>query len=342
MRKIFIVLIGLLATAYFIFSLAELESILEALRQSKPLYLGAAVAVEAALLLNSTLTFWVLYRLVGLRESGRRIFLMVNAATFVNLVTPSSGIGGMVVFFDEAHRRGLSTGRVTVGSTMYVLYEYASFFVVLGAGFVVLMQRGKLYAVELAAAGFLLVLAMSIGIGLVVGYRSTRQLGNLLAWLAERVNRLLHPFLHKELLNVASAHTFSEEMRVGFSTLSSNHKQIMLPLIFTLSNKLLLILILALAFLAMGIPLSAGNLVAGFSIGQLFVYASPTPSGVGFVDSILPVVLSSMGVPIPGAVLVALVYRAVTLWIPLIFGALAFRYLNRSQEGQVEVATIPS
>ena len=105
---------------------------------------------------------------------------------------------------------------------------------------------------------------------------------------------------------------------------------ILLPLVFTLFNKVLLILVLALAFLALNTPVSGRILVAGFSIGHLFVYASPTPSGLGLVDSILPVVLNSLDVPLPSAVLIALVYRAVTYWLPLVLGALAFRSLQRS------------
>ena len=88
---------------------------------------------------------------------------------------------------------------------------------------------------------------------------------------------------------------------------------------------------LALAFLALDTPLSGSILLGGFSVGHLFVYASPTPSGLGLVDSILPVVLNSLNVPLPRAVLIALVYRADTFWLPLVLGALAFRSLQRSR-----------
>jgi glycosyltransferase 2 family protein len=331
MRKIILIIIGLLAVAYIIFSLAELQDILAALRQSRPVFLGVAVLIEAVLLLNSTATFWVLYYLVGVRESGLYMFLMVTAGTFVNLITPSSGLGGMAVFLDQARRRGLSTGRVTMAGVLYVLFEYAALFVALASGFAVLIQRGKLNAAELTAAGFLLIFAIFIGVCLFVGYRSPRQLGRFLAWLGNLINRLINPFLHKEIVHTASAYTFSEEMSVGFSTLRTNYKQILLPFVFTLMNKLLLILVLYVAFLTIGVPVDIETVVAGFSIEHLLVYASPTPQGVGFVDSILPVVLSSMGVPIPQAVLVTLIYRAVTFWLPLVLGAMAFRYMMRSE-----------
>jgi uncharacterized protein (TIRG00374 family) len=330
-RKVFLIVILLLAIAYIIFSLAELENILAALRQSRPLYLGVAVAVAAVLLVNTAATFWALYRLVGLQEIPRSLFLMVTAATFVNLITPSSGMGGMAVFYDEARRHDLSTGRVTVVAVLYVLYEYVALFAALAVGFVKLVQLGKLNTAEVLAVGFLLVVGITIATGLAVGYRSTVQLGKVLAWLAGAVNRLLHPFLHRDYLNVSSAYTLSDEMVDGLAALrGARPGEILLPLVFTVINKLLLILILALSFLALGTPVSAGTVVAGFSIGHLFVYASPTPSGIGFVDSILPLALNSLGVPFPRAVLVSLVYRAVTFWLPLVLGAVAFRNLQRS------------
>jgi uncharacterized protein (TIRG00374 family) len=334
MRKLFLVVLGLLAVAYIIFSITELENILAALEQSKPLFIGVAMVVEVVLLLNTTATFWALYRLVGVHQTGRDLFMMVTAATFVNLVTPSSGMGGMAVFFDEARRRELSTGRVTVVGVLYVLYEYMALSAALIVGFVILAQLDKLNLVEVLAFGCIVALAIVIGAALAVGYRSSAQLEKLLTWLARLVNRLLHPFLHRDCLKVATVSNFSHEISEGLSALRyARPRDILLPLVFTTVNKLLLILILTLAFLALDIPFSGKIVLAGFSVGHLFVYFSPTPSGIGFVDSILPVALNSLDVPFAPAVLVSLIYRAVTFWLPLFLGALAFRNLQRSRLG---------
>ncbi len=330
MRKIILLVLGLLALAYIVFSLAELQSILSTLRRSNPLYLLAAIAVEAVVLLASTATFRVLYRMVGLEESRGRMFLMVTAATFVNVIVPSGGMGGMAVFMDVARRRGQPTGRVMLTGVLFLVCEYASLLAALTAGFVVLMRRGRLDATELGAAGVLLLMAACIAGVLIVGYKSPRLLGSLLAWLARGVNRVLRPMLHRDVLSVSAAHAFAAEMGEGFTTLTSNRNRIPLPLALAVINKLLLILVLALSFMALGVTYTPGTVVAGFSIGHLFFYVSPTPAGVGFVDSILPVALSSLTVPFSQAVLVVLVYRMVTFWLPLGSGALAFRHLQRA------------
>jgi uncharacterized protein (TIRG00374 family) len=286
-------------------------------------------------LVASTATFRALYRLVGLEESWRRVFLMVTAGTFVNVIIPSGGMGGMAVFMDAARRRGQPTGRVMLTGVLYLVGEYTSLLVALTAGFVVLVRRGRLDATELGAAGLLLLLAACIGGVLLVGYKSARQLGILLAWLARSVNRVLRPIVHRDVLSTSAAHAFAAEMGEGFTTLRSNKRQLPLPLALAVINKLLLMLVLALSFLALGVPFSSGTVVAGFSIGHLFFYISPTPSGVGFVDSILPVALSSLNVPFSQAVLVVLVYRLVTFWLPLGAGAVAFRHLQRTLKSEV-------
>ena len=91
--------------------------------------------------------------------------------------------------------------------------------------------------------------------------------------------------------------------------------------------------ILAAAFLAFDVPFSAGTIVGGFSIGYLFLIVSPTPSGIGVVEGLMPLALSSLRVAWSQGVIVTLAYRAVTFWVPLGVGAVAFRRLHVNGNG---------
>lgn len=328
MRRIVVVAIVLLALAFVLFSLTELEKILEVLKESNIIFLLVAVLVEMICLLNTTATFGALYRLVGLTERSRRMFLLTTAANFVNLVAPSGGLGGIAVFLDEAHRRRLSTARVMVVGVLYLLYEYAALFCILTLGFIVLIRRDTLNTGELIAAGFLLMLALAVGSMLILGYKSSDVLGNLLAKLSRFFNRLLRPLLRRDVLVIENAYKFSHEISEGISTIRASRRNLVLPFLFTLNNKALLMCVLSCTFLALNTPFSAGTIVGGFSISYLFFYASPTPSGVGFVEGILPAALNSLRVPFTEAVLITLVFRAVTLWIPFAAGAVAFQVLQ--------------
>jgi uncharacterized membrane protein YbhN (UPF0104 family) len=45
----------------------------------------------------------------------------------------------------------------------------------------------------------------------------------------------------------------------------------------------------------------------------------------------MPLALSSLRVPWSEAVVITLAYRGITFWLPLAFGALAFRMLQRKK-----------
>jgi uncharacterized protein (TIRG00374 family) len=340
-KKIIVIIVVLLAAAFIIFGLSELKQILEVLKKSNPVFLLVAFGFEIACLFNNAATFNALYRLVGLKERRWRFFLLTTAANFINLIAPSGGVGGIAVFIDAARKRNLSTARVMVVGVLYLVYEYAALFCILLLGFIVLIRRNNLNAGELVAASLLLVVALADGAMLVLGYKAPGKLGNVLAWLARLANRVLKPFLHREVLKVESAHRFSREVAEGIATIRGSRRNLIWPFLFTLNNKALLICVLASTFLAVNTPFTIGTLVGGFSISYLFFYASPTPSGVGFVDGIMPAALNTLRVPITEAVLITLVFRAMTIWFPFLVGAAALRVLHRPQEGSQEGRPAP-
>lgn len=85
-------------------------------------------------------------------------------------------------------------------------------------------------------------------------------------------------------------------------------------------------------FLTVGTPFTVGSVVGGVSIAGLFLIVSPTPSGVGIVEGILPFALNMLRVPLGASVLITLIYRAVTFWLPLLVGVVTFRVLGNSKK----------
>jgi glycosyltransferase 2 family protein len=334
MRKIVIVIVLILGIALVVFSLAELKNISDILKHSNWRFLVVALFFECLWLYNVAITFGVLYRLVGLHEEKKRLLLVSTAATFVNVVAPTAGIGGMAVFLDDAKRRNLSYGRVTVVGALFLVFDYIAFLCVLALGWVVLIRRNNLNAGEITASLILLGLAIAFAVVIYLGYRSATTLGNALAWIARRVNRILRPIFHREFLSEARAHEFATEMGEGLSTIRGKKKDLIWPFLFALNNKALLICVLAFCFLAFGTPFTVGTLVGGFSIGYLFLIVSPTPSGLGIVEGMLTVALNTLRVKLDAAVLITMSYRALTFWFPLAVGGVAFRLLQGKPKNQ--------
>jgi uncharacterized protein (TIRG00374 family) len=334
MRKFIILLVLFLAIVFVFLSFSELQNIVDTLKKSNWIFLSFAVLFECIWLYNVAIAYSALYHLVELQETRQQLLLMATAANFVNVIAPSAGIGGMAVFIDAAKRRGQPTGRVTVVGVLYLLYDYAAFVCVLALGLIVLIRRNNLNGGELTATAVLLLIALGIGSLLYLGYKSAERLGKVLAWLSKGVNRIARPFIHRDYLDVENAHFFAQEVAKGISLIRGKRKELIWPFLFTLNNKALLICVMAFTFLALGTPFSVGTLVGGFSIGYLFLIISPTPAGVGVVESILPVALNGLRVNWAAAVLITLVYRAVTFWFPLVGGLVAFRILQGKPKKQ--------
>ncbi len=327
MRRIIQWVVIVLLIAYVVVSFTQIQSIIETLKLGNPIFLLAAFLFEILCLINAASVYSSLYQLVGLRETRWNLFLMSTAATFISVIAPSGGVGGMAIFIDSAKKRKLSSGRVLVVGILYLLYEYASLLCVVMLGFVVLVRRGHLDMGQISAALFMLAIAVADGIVLYLGYKSQHRLGKLLTGAARLVNRLLRRFIHKDAINTENAYNLSVEIAEGIKTITSNPKKIIWPFLFDLNNKAILICIMSFVFLALGIPFSTGTIIGAVSLGQLFYYISPTPGGIGVVESLFPLILKTLGVPIAKGLLITLTYRAIMLWFPLLVGFISFRVL---------------
>jgi len=328
MRKFIVALVLFLGVYFIIIRLTEVQKILNTLQKGRWDFLLLSVFAVGFWLVNIALCFQVIYKAIGIDEKVVNLIPMAAAGFFLNVVAPTAGMSGMAIFFAEARRRNYSSGRAAVGGALYVLFDYIAFLFVLTLGFIVLIRRNDLNIGEIFAAGILIVIASLISFLIYLGMHSADKLGQLLAWASKLINRILQPFLHREYLSAQRAIKFAEEASGGLRELLMEPKKLTSPLAFALLKQGISILLLWLSFLAFEIPVSPGTVIAGYSISYLILIVSPTPSGVGFVESALPFLLKSMYIPLEAAAVITLTYRTFTFWLPLLIGMIAFRWLG--------------
>lgn len=332
MRKFIFVLLIFLAAALVYLSFGELESIARTLQKGNVWFILLAVLLQFVWFLVAGLIFQSLYRVLGMEDTLYRLSLLIASANFINIVAPSGGVGGVAVFISNARRNHQSVGKVTVVSMLYLFLDYLAFLFVLALGLIILFRRNDLDPTEIAASGVMLAIAAGLGSLLYVGSRSAEALGNALAKLAHLVNQIVRPLIHRDYLSEARAHEFAHEMASDLRSLPEKVQNLSVPLLYSFAGKALLICVLLSIFIAFQVPFSAGTIISGFAISYLFLVVSPTPSGVGIVEGIMPLALSSLRVPWSEAVVITLAYRGITFWIPLGFGAVAFRMLERESK----------
>ena len=97
MRKFIFILVIFLGAAFVYLSFGELESIARTLRQGNLWFILLAILIQFVWLLVSGLTLHSLYHVLDVRDTVYRLSLLSAAATFVNVVAPSAGVGGVEV-----------------------------------------------------------------------------------------------------------------------------------------------------------------------------------------------------------------------------------------------------
>ena len=329
MRK-FILLILILLTIYFVFTRQDqVELVWESIQMGDWRWLAIALVAHLAYMLNIGASLQAIYRLLGMEERIGRLAILAAAANFVIVVAPSAGMGGIAILASDAQKRGHPTGRASTAGAVYVFFDYCATLVVVVLGLTVLFQRNQVHIGEITAALILAGLAIGLGTLLYLGMRSGERLGRALAWIGDKLNRITHFFTKRDYFDLDRTREFGIEAAEGLRSARNQRLSLFIPFLLGLTTKALMMTILFLMFMAFHQPVTIKTLIAGYSIGYLFTIVSPTPSGVGFVETAMTLALTTLRVPFGPAALIVLGYRGFTLWLTMAYGMIAMRWVGR-------------
>ena len=317
-----------MAIGIAILSLGELRHTWKTLSHSDVRFMLLAIVLLLCWTLNEAACYRSLYRLMDMKEDYKHLVLLSSATSFINVVAPSGGFGGVAVFVDDAGKRGNPRGLAAAVGALALFLEYSAFMVILGLGWVVFFRRNDLKPGEMTASIIMIGIVLGLGALIYIGSHSSERLGRILGWMANRINLILWPVLHKEYFHEIAAHEFGTEVSEGLAILRTKNRDILIPFVYALISKILQTLILGMTFMAFDVPFSIGTIVAGFASAYLFLIVSPTPYGIGVVETLLPLALTSLSVAWEDSVIITLMYRGITFWIPLILGGISFRILQ--------------
>ena len=332
MRKFIFILVLFLGAAFVYLSFGELENIVQTIQHGNFWFIGLAIALQFFWFFVMGLIYRSLYHVLDMDENPYRLALLSASATFINIIAPSIGMSGMAYFIAHSAGRGRSVGKITIVTMLALFLDYLAFLFILALGLIILFRRNDLDLSEIIASGVMFCIAAGLGFLLYLGSRSAEALGNTLARMARLVNRVVYPFLKRAYLSEDRAHEFAREMADDLKSLPEKSHSLIIPLLFSLTGKATLMFVLVAVFLAFQVPFTTGTIIGGFAITYLFLILTPTPAGVGIIEGVMPLALSSFRVPWSEAVVITLAYRGVTFWLPLAFGAIAFRLVEREKE----------
>jgi glycosyltransferase 2 family protein len=313
-------------------NLHEVRQIVSEFRTARPPFIAAAAVVEVLFVLNLTFfsvtTFWA----TGLRASVWRFVFIAQASYFVNLVSKTGGIGGIAFYIREAHRTDQPVARVSAAYIAAYVLGYAAFLVVLVAALILLYLQGSLTQAEIIASLVITAIIVVAGAVPVAAISSRRALEVIYRLTATPLNRLAEFLRRPPIVDMESARKSADELYDAITFVRRRPAKYLVPFMHALGVEALAAALLYLMAHAVHANITVVQALSAYAITLLFSLVAITPSGLGFVEVSLSVLLVSFGVEKNTAIAAALGYRAFEFWLPILLGAGSLPVLQRIQK----------
>ncbi|MCB0133144.1 MAG: flippase-like domain-containing protein, partial [Caldilineaceae bacterium] len=109
-------------------------------------------------------------------------------------------------------------------------------------------------------------------------------------------------------------------------------QQLLRTISIAMSTHVADLLTLTLLFRAFNQPTTLSIIIIIYAMTVLFRIISPTPNGIGVVETLLPAIYVSVNVPLEVGTVINLTFRGISFWIPLVIGMICLHYLQASAD----------
>ena len=332
LRTIIYAVLASLFARFVYLNRGQLVEIVAVLRSGVWYLLLIVTAVFGVAVQNQGRFYSSIYALLQLPPERKKLSTIFLVSRFMSVAAPSGGLSGAVPFIQDARRRGLAVGTVLIANLIYLIVWYTTFTVILLIGLVHLFLVHDLQWFEVVEASILVGFTTLMVSVLALAWLAPTWLGTILHGITKQVARIATWLKRPIPLTIAQTDALADELAHAVSLMRQAGWGLALrPFGFALINELLNLLMLYVVALAFGVQMSMGVLVTTYSIGILFFLISPTPGGLGIVEGILVLIMTSLGIASESATTISLAYRGFTFWLPFILGFFALR-LQEQQE----------
>ncbi|MCE7989675.1 MAG: TIGR00374 family protein [Caldilinea sp. CFX5] len=291
-------------------------------------WLWAALGLQLLYYVAYTGVYQRAFATVEVRSTLWELLPVTYASLFANMAAPTGGVAGAALFVDEVTRRGQSRTRATVGVLLMLVIDFGVLVLIVLASLGVLWARRDLRFYEVAAALILLLFVLALAAALLFALWRPLWLQTTLDWVQRQVNRAGGWLRRPHLLDDGWSARNLEEFALGAQAMRNRPLSLFWTALVAFIAHALSLLSLYTLFRAFDQPVGAGVLLVGYAMTILFTIVSPTPNGVGIVEGIMPVIYTSLGVPVAAATVISLTFRGFTFWLPLLAGFFLLRRLQ--------------
>ncbi len=327
---------------------ADIQQLVGTLIQGDWLWVTAAIFLETIYYLVFAALFQSAFQVADVKTRYRDLIPISFAFLFANTTTASGGTAGLALFVDDVRRRGGSAARATAGTLLAHTANYGMFAALLALGLFFLYLQHDLTGLEVASALILFLLVLVLVGVMALGLRWPSGLHKILNVIQRLIVRVGFWLKRPSSLPPNWGDTHAADFIAASQAIAAHPKRLGRLLLIALLTHLVHILVLWSLFAAFRQPVTPGVLLAGYTLSLLFMIVSPTPNGIGVVETIVPIMYSSLGLPSEKGIAITFAFRGVTFWIPMMLGFILLRQLKMfsgsgrslAESGQVRLIAV--
>lgn len=302
-------------------------------KQIRPSYLFFILVAQIFTYLADALIIKKLFEIFNKAKqvSFGDFFQVAVVMKFINNALPSAGVSGSSFLVDFFHQKSVKNGQAMVASLIFYLFYVLSFFLFLLFSLTYLFLRGGLgtsYLISgIISAVIFVVLLILLFFILKDGVHFFSFLGKIIIKVNDFIARW-----HKKKEISSNLLKFFKEMATGKKLIAQDKRELINPFINSLFFNFFNYLTIYFIFLGFGSSLSIEKIICGASIAGLASFITFLPMGMGVYETTMAMSYYSFGVPLDLSILVTLVFRFFSLWLPLPVGIVMYHRLGRKKK----------
>lgn len=315
-------LIGLVILLFFIYlflHFSQVSDIPKIISSLNPIIIIALLILEILFLVNRGSIYKFLYAKMQAFVNIIEMTELFCISYTLNIIAPSVGISGIAFYISQAERHKISKTKVVLINLLFYFANYISiaFLLILSCIYFLITKNTNYYVLN--TIWIILTVLLLIFLLIYLAYKNNQFLQKIVNIATKFINFFLK-ILRINLITQKQSTTIIEEIHYFKIQFSKDKSLLWQPFWLFILGNIYEIITIYLIIVGLGGTIGIVPTIVSYSVGLLFMLLSITPSGIGVVEPVMALILTSFGVSWEIAGLTVLIFRAVTFWLPLPVG----------------------
>lgn len=328
LSQLILVLALFFILAFILLKFSDFQKVIETIKKAKPLFVLLALFAQVLTYLSVVFLLDNLLMIHNLKIRFSKLIKSVFSMNFLNVAFPSGGLSGTSFLFYFFSKEKIKKGIGAVIVVLYYLFNNLSFYFFLFGVLIYLIAKHEIKTEEIMASAVGILVTLFLTLGLYLFFRKKKLFERVLHWVFSQINKISKRITKREVLKEDEVLMIISEFYHGWHEVKNKKIQISKSLLYAIFVHVFDILTIFFLFFALNYKVSLVVLIIGFVLANIFSFLSFIPSGFAVFEVSLALIYSGFGVPFSLAVLVVLVFRFLSLWLPIPVGFWSYRSLT--------------